>query len=185
MVIAEDEAIVRLDLREILEEAGYEVAGEAGRGDEAVELVKAHRPDLVILDIKMPGMDGLEAASEITGIGSTAVLILTAFSQRDLDGLGRVSEHGVHHVGQHKADGARLAIDQRLGHVIGEVAEFVGGRPDLGPGLEGNARALTQGERADMLWHVPSAGCAPVGVAGMDLGAEAVDPVEALLGDVP
>jgi response regulator NasT len=84
VVIAEDEAIVRLDLREILEEAGYEIAGEAGRGDEAVELVKAHAPDLVILDIKMPGMDGLEAASAISAVGSTAVLILTAFSQRDL-----------------------------------------------------------------------------------------------------
>jgi AmiR/NasT family two-component response regulator len=84
VVIAEDEAIVRLDLREILEEAGYEIAGEAGRGDDAVDLVKNHQPDLVILDIKMPGMDGLEAASAISAVGSTAVLILTAFSQRDL-----------------------------------------------------------------------------------------------------
>src|SRR5258708_260718 len=84
VVIAEDEAIVRLDLREILEEAGYEVAGEAGRGDEAVDLVKRVAPDLVLLDIKMPGMDGLEAASAISAMGTTAVLILTAFSQRDL-----------------------------------------------------------------------------------------------------
>jgi response regulator NasT len=83
-VIAEDEAIVRLDLREILEEEGYEVLGEAGRGDEAVALVRKYQPDLVILDIKMPGMDGLAAAREISGNQETAVLILTAFSQRDL-----------------------------------------------------------------------------------------------------
>jgi response regulator NasT len=84
VVIAEDEAIVRLDLREILEEEGYEVVGETGRGDEAVALVQAHRPDLVILDIKMPGMDGLAAARAINAERRSAVLILTAFSQRDL-----------------------------------------------------------------------------------------------------
>jgi two-component system, response regulator PdtaR len=84
VVIAEDEAIIRLDLKEILEEEGYEVVGETGRGDEAVELVRKHHPDLAILDIKMPGMDGLTAAKEITGERLAAVLILTAFSQRDL-----------------------------------------------------------------------------------------------------
>ncbi|MST31725.1 response regulator [Acidimicrobiaceae bacterium USS-CC1] len=84
VVIAEDEAIVRLDLKEILEEEGYEVVGETGRGDEAVELVRRERPDLAILDIKMPGADGLTAAREITGDRLAAVLILTAFSQRDL-----------------------------------------------------------------------------------------------------
>jgi len=84
VVIAEDEAIIRLDLKEILEEEGYEVVGETGRGDEAVELVRTHLPELAILDIKMPGLDGLTAAKEITGERLAAVLILTAFSQRDL-----------------------------------------------------------------------------------------------------
>jgi response regulator NasT len=83
-VIAEDEAIVRLDLKETLQEEGYDVVGETGRGDEAVELVTSLRPDLAILDIKMPGKDGLQAAREIAGDRLAAVLILTAFSQRDL-----------------------------------------------------------------------------------------------------
>jgi len=84
VVIAEDEAIVRLDLKEIMEEEGYEVVGETGRGDEAVELVRQHKPQLAILDIKMPGVDGLTAAREISQDRLCAVLILTAFSQRDL-----------------------------------------------------------------------------------------------------
>ncbi|HEX7165957.1 MAG TPA: response regulator [Acidimicrobiales bacterium] len=84
VVIAEDEAIVRLDLKEILEEEGYEVVGETGRGDEAVRLVRDLEPDLAVLDIKMPGMDGLAAAREISGEQRSAVLILTAFSQRNL-----------------------------------------------------------------------------------------------------
>ncbi|MBK9181306.1 MAG: response regulator [Acidimicrobiales bacterium] len=84
VVIAEDEAIIRLDLKETLEEEGYEVVGETGRGDEAVRLVRDLRPDLVILDLKMPGVDGLTAAREIAGERLAAVLVLTAFSQRDL-----------------------------------------------------------------------------------------------------
>ena len=84
VVIAEDEAIIRLDLKELLEEEGYEVVGETGRGDEAVEIVRDQKPDLAILDIKMPGMDGLTAARHITSERLAAVLILTAFSQRDL-----------------------------------------------------------------------------------------------------
>jgi two-component system, response regulator PdtaR len=84
VVIAEDEAIIRLDLKETLEEEGYEVVGETGRGDEAVELVRQQLPDVAILDVKMPGLDGLSAAREITGERLAAVLILTAFSQRDL-----------------------------------------------------------------------------------------------------
>jgi two-component system, response regulator PdtaR len=84
VVIAEDEAIIRLDLKEILTSAGYEVVGESGRGDEAVQLVAEHEPDLVILDIKMPGLDGIQAAREITARHQVAIMLLTAFSQRDL-----------------------------------------------------------------------------------------------------
>ncbi|MDQ3571069.1 MAG: response regulator [Actinomycetota bacterium] len=84
VVIAEDEAIIRLDLKEILEEEGYEVVGETGRGDEAVQLVTEAKPDVVILDIKMPGLDGLSVAKAITDERLAAVLILTAFSQRNL-----------------------------------------------------------------------------------------------------
>ncbi|MFO1537563.1 MAG: ANTAR domain-containing response regulator [Actinomycetota bacterium] len=84
IVIAEDEAIIRLDLREILEGQGYDVVGEAGRGDEAVALVRSLRPDLAILDVKMPGLDGISAARIITEERLAAVLVLTAFSQRDL-----------------------------------------------------------------------------------------------------
>jgi two-component system, response regulator PdtaR len=84
VVIAEDEAIIRLDLKETLEEEGYEVVGETGRGDEAIDLVRQLEPDVCILDIKMPGLDGLSATREITGHELAAVLILTAFSQRDL-----------------------------------------------------------------------------------------------------
>jgi two-component system, response regulator PdtaR len=84
VVLAEDEAIIRLDLKETLQDEGYEVVGETGRGDEAVQLVKDLGPDLAILDIKMPGLDGLTAAREITSERRAAVLILTAFSQRHL-----------------------------------------------------------------------------------------------------
>jgi response regulator NasT len=84
VVVAEDEAIIRLDLVETLTEEGYEVVGETGRGDEAVDLVRELAPDVTILDIKMPGLDGLSAARLIAGERLSAVVILTAFSQREL-----------------------------------------------------------------------------------------------------
>jgi response regulator NasT len=94
VVIAEDESIIRLDLAETFAEEGYEVVGETGRGDEVVDLVRAHEPDLAVLDIKMPGLDGVAAARAIVGLGTTAVIILTAFSGRDL--VQEATAAGVH-----------------------------------------------------------------------------------------
>ncbi|GAA0219605.1 ANTAR domain-containing response regulator [Cryptosporangium japonicum] len=84
VLIAEDEALIRLDLKEMLVEEGYEVVGEAGDGQKAIELAEELRPDLVILDVKMPVLDGLAAAERIAGDRIAPVVILTAFSQRDL-----------------------------------------------------------------------------------------------------
>jgi two-component system, response regulator PdtaR len=92
VVVAEDEAIIRLDLKEMLEEEGLEVVGEAGDGDAALRLARDHAPDLVIMDIKMPGMDGLSAAERIVDEELAAVLILTAFSQDAL--VRRAAEAG-------------------------------------------------------------------------------------------
>ena len=84
ILIAEDEAIIRLDLKEMLEEEGMDVVGEAADGEAAMRIARETKPDLVILDIKMPGMDGLTASEKIAEEGLAAVLILTAFSQKDL-----------------------------------------------------------------------------------------------------
>ncbi len=84
MVIAEDEALIRMDLAEMLAEEGYDVVGQAGDGETAVDLAEQHRPDLVVLDVKMPKLDGIAAAQRIATQGIAPVVILTAFSQRDL-----------------------------------------------------------------------------------------------------
>jgi AmiR/NasT family two-component response regulator len=84
VLVAEDEALIRLDLKEMLEEEGYAVVGEAADGEQAVEMAGRLRPDLVILDVKMPKMDGIAAAERIAGERVAPVVILTAFSQRDL-----------------------------------------------------------------------------------------------------
>ena len=84
VVIAEDEALIRLDLKEMLEEEGYSVVAEVGDGESAVEQVTALRPDLAILDIKMPVLDGISAAERIAAERLAPVVILTAFSQREL-----------------------------------------------------------------------------------------------------
>lgn len=84
VLIAEDEALIRLDLAEMLREEGYEVVGEAGDGQEAVDLAEALQPDLVIMDVKMPRRDGIDAAAEIAAKRIAPIVVLTAFSQREL-----------------------------------------------------------------------------------------------------
>jgi len=115
VVVAEDEAIVRLDLKETLSEAGYEVVGDTGRGDEALALVRELRPDLAILDIQMPGMDGLSVAKELASAGDCAVLILTAYSQRKL--VDEANEAGVmaYLVKPYQAEELIPAIEVALG----------------------------------------------------------------------
>jgi AmiR/NasT family two-component response regulator len=92
VVIAEDEALIRLDLKEMLEEEGYLVAGDVGDGASAVDLAQRLHPDLVIMDVKMPGLDGISAAEQISAQRLAPVVILTAFSQRDL--VRRASDAG-------------------------------------------------------------------------------------------
>ena len=84
VVVAEDEALIRLDVVEMLTEAGFEVVGEAGDGEEAVRLAQQHKPDLVVMDIKMPVLDGISAAERIAGARIAPVVLLTAFSQKEL-----------------------------------------------------------------------------------------------------
>ena len=91
IVVAEDEALIRMDLVEMLGEAGYLVVAQAGDGAEAITLVAEHKPDLAILDVKMPILDGISAAEEI--ISTCPVLMLTAFSQREL--VDRARDAGV------------------------------------------------------------------------------------------
>ncbi len=84
IVVAEDEAIIRLDLVEMLREEGYDVVGEAGSGDRGLTLIREHLPDLAILDVKMPGIDGLTVAAQVVDEDLCGVIMLTAFSQREL-----------------------------------------------------------------------------------------------------
>lgn len=93
IVIADDESIIRMDLKELLEDAGHKVVGEAANGEKAVELARKYKPDLVILDIKMPKMDGIAAAKIIDDEKIAPVLLLTAFSQPEI--VERATESGV------------------------------------------------------------------------------------------
>ncbi len=135
IVIAEDEAIIRLDLKELLEEEGYEVVGETGRGDEAVELVRRFAPDVAILDIKMPGVDGIAAARQIAGDRLAAVLVLTAFSQRDLINQARDAGALAYLVKPFQKSDLIPAIEVALGR-FGEVVALEQEIVDLSERLE-------------------------------------------------
>ncbi|MEJ7723127.1 MAG: response regulator [Ilumatobacteraceae bacterium] len=135
VVIAEDEAIIRMDLRETLEEEGYDVVGETGRGDEAVEMVRALRPDLVILDIKMPGMDGIEAARIINGEKICGILILTAFSQREVIEQARDVGALAYLVKPFQKSDLVPAIEVAIGR-FGELRSLTGEIDALGEQLE-------------------------------------------------
>ena len=93
ILLADDEALIRLDLREMLTETGHEIVGEAANGQEAVQLAQELHPDIVIMDVKMPVMDGLTAAQQITEAEIAPVLLLTAYSQQDI--VARATEAGV------------------------------------------------------------------------------------------
>jgi AmiR/NasT family two-component response regulator len=93
VIVADDESIVRMDLREMLESLGYLVVGEAGDGESAIHLSRELKPNIVIMDIKMPGMDGIEAGRILTEERIAPVLLLTAYSQQDL--VERAKEAGV------------------------------------------------------------------------------------------
>lgn len=93
IVIADDEPIIRLDLRKTLENMGHQVVAEAGDGAQAVEMARELKPNIVILDIKMPNMDGIDAAKIITTEGIAPILLLTAYSQKDL--VDRAKDAGV------------------------------------------------------------------------------------------
>lgn len=93
IIIADDESIIRMDLREMLEEAGHTVIGETSNGAKAIELVRAEKPDLVIMDVKMPKMDGIAAAKIISSEKIAPVLLLTAFSQKDI--VDKAKDSGV------------------------------------------------------------------------------------------
>lgn len=93
ILIADDEALIRLDLREMLTDVGHEIVGEAANGEEAVKLARQLRPDFILMDVKMPIMDGITAAKQIAGEDIAPILLLTAYSQQDI--VEKASEAGV------------------------------------------------------------------------------------------
>lgn len=144
VVIAEDEALIRLDLKEMLEEEGYAVVGEAGDGERAVELAREHRPDLVILDVKMPILDGISAAERIAEESIAPVLMLTAFSQRDL--VERARDAGAMAYLVKPFSKSDVVAGHRDGRVAVRGAEGVGDRGRGSFAAAGDAEAGGSGE---------------------------------------
>ncbi|QKE84903.1 response regulator [Arthrobacter sp. NEB 688] len=135
VLVAEDEAIIRLDLAEMLREAGYDVVGQAGDGEQAVEMARSLTPDIVIMDVKMPVMDGLTAAETIGAERICPVVMLTAFSQREL--VERARDAGVmaYVVKPFTASDVTPALDIALSR-WSELKELEAEVADLGERLE-------------------------------------------------
>jgi response regulator NasT len=135
IVIAEDEAIIRLDLRETLEEEGYLVVADTGRGDDAIELVRQHKPDVAIFDIKMPGLDGLDAARVVSAEKICPVVMLTAFSQREVIEQARDAGALAYLVKPFQKTDLVPAIELAIGRFL-EMMTLSGERDALGEQLE-------------------------------------------------
>ena len=135
IVIAEDEAIIRLDLRETLEEEGYDVVADTGRGDTAIELVRQHLPDVAIFDIKMPGLDGLDAARVVSAEKLCPVVMLTAFSQREVIEQARDAGALAYLVKPFQKTDLVPAIELAIGRFL-EMKTLSGERDALGEQLE-------------------------------------------------
>lgn len=135
MVIAEDEVLIRMDLAEMLVEEGYDVVGQAADGAEAIRLAEEHRPDLVVLDVKMPVLDGIAAAERIAEQRIAPVVILTAFSQRELVDRARDAGAMAYVVKPFSAHDLVPAIEMAISR-FGEIATLESEVADLAERLE-------------------------------------------------
>lgn len=135
IVVAEDEAIIRMDLVELLAEEGYDVVADVGRGDLAVEAVRTHRPDAAIFDVKMPGLDGVEAVRVLAPERICPVIMLTAFSQREVIEQARDAGALAYLVKPFQRTDLVPAIELAIGR-FEEVLALAGERDDLAGRLE-------------------------------------------------
>lgn len=135
IVVAEDEAIIRMDLVELLAEEGYDVVADVGRGDLAVEAVRTHRPDAAIFDVKMPGLDGVEAVRVLAPERICPVIMLTAFSQREVIELARDAGALAYLVKPFQRTDLVPAIELAIGR-FEELLALAGERDELAGRLE-------------------------------------------------
>lgn len=157
VLVAEDEALIRLDLVELLEDEGYEVVGQAGDGEAAVELARELSPDLIVMDVKMPKMDGIAAAEQIAAERIAPVVMLTAFSQRDLVEQAREAGAMAYVVKPFDASDVVPAIEIAMGRFaeiraldeeVGDLEERLASRKaiDQAKGILQDALGLTEPE---------------------------------------
>ena len=158
VLIAEDEALIRLDLAEMLREEGYDVVGEAGDGQEAVELAESLKPDLVIMDVKMPRRDGIDAAAEIAAKRIAPIVVLTAFSQRELVERARDAGAMAYLVKPFSITDLIPAIELAVSR-FGEISRAgTGSRHAVGPARDAQARRACEGFAADQAGDVRTRG---------------------------